>query len=67
MFTSTGTLQVNGEAANGTNAGGGSGGTILIHTPHLTGNGVIAANGGTGSGVGGGGGGGRIAVTVTTT
>lgn len=62
----TGTLQVNGADANGTNAGGGSGGTMAITTPELVGSGKIEANGGQGKGDGGGGAGGRIAISITT-
>ncbi|KAH3816432.1 hypothetical protein DPMN_117948 [Dreissena polymorpha] len=62
----TGTLQVNGADGNGTNAGGGSGGTMAITTPELLGSGKIEANGGQGKGDGGGGAGGRIAISITT-
>jgi len=61
-----GVLEVNGDAGNGSNAGGGSGGTIVIETPVLTGSGSIQANGGAGVGSGGGGAGGRIALKITT-
>ncbi|NQT92707.1 MAG: hypothetical protein HQ559_08095 [Lentisphaerae bacterium] len=44
------------------NAGGGAGGSIVIHTPRLTGAGAIRADGGPGGSNGGGGGGGRIAL-----
>lgn len=47
-------------------AGGGSGGTIVIDTPNLSGNGEIRAKGGLGRGDGGGGAGGRIAITIST-
>ena len=46
----------------GSNSGGGSGGSVLIHTRALEGSGVIAVNGGAGNGNGGGGAGGRMAV-----
>lgn len=46
-------------------AGGGSGGTLIINTPVLSGNGEIRVNGGKGAGDGGGGAGGRMAITVT--
>lgn len=47
-------------------AGGGSGGTIVVDTPVFTGNGEIRANGGQGQGDGGGGAGGRVALTIET-
>jgi len=62
----SGTIQVDGDDADGSDAGGGSGGTIVIDTPVLSGNGEIRANGGQGTGDGGGGAGGRMAVTVST-
>lgn len=71
----SGTLTVNGDlTANGNNAfaqgsqaGGGSGGSIYVITEKFTGSGSITANGGNsgptgGSGAGGGGAGGRIAI-----
>ncbi|WAR26297.1 TENX-like protein [Mya arenaria] len=61
-----GVLQVNGASGNGTNTGGGSGGTIVVETPQFTGTGLIEANGGDGDGSGGGGAGGRISLVVTT-
>ena len=63
----TGTIQVDGEAANGTNAGGGSGGTIDITTPVLEGNGEIRSNGGKGDEFGGGGAGGRMVLKISNT
>ena len=66
-----GTLQVDGRisaagmAGASANAGGGSGGSILLTVATLSGAGVIAADGGAGNGLGGGGGGGRIAITYT--
>ena len=53
-------------AGTSTNAGGGSGGSILISTKMLSGSGTISANGGFGTLMGGGGGGGRIAITYDT-
>ena len=55
-----GTIESDGESKQS----GGAGGSILINTYHLDGDGTIQANGGTGSG-GGGGAGGRIAVYYT--
>ena len=52
-----GTIAANGEAKHS----GGAGGSILINTYHLDGDGSIEANGGDGS-IGGGGAGGRIAI-----
>ena len=58
----TGTITAGGEAGKTSGVGGGSGGSILIHTHALEGFGVIAVNGGSGNGAGGGGGGGRMAI-----
>ncbi|MCL5009179.1 MAG: peptidoglycan-binding protein, partial [Patescibacteria group bacterium] len=73
QFTVSGTTTINGSlSANGSssepidqcwNPGGGSGGSILIVTGGLTGNGQVSAKGGAGvSGNSGGGGGGRISI-----
>ena len=62
----TGVIQVDGNDADvGTNAGGGSGGTIDILTPLLFGDGEIRSNGGKGAGLGGGGSGGRIRIYLS--
>nr|XP_026694748.1 uncharacterized protein LOC104266654 [Ciona intestinalis] len=65
----SGTLYIDGEvtahgaaAQSGRDSGGGSGGSILIHTERITGYGKVAIKGGDGSGGGGAGAGGRIAV-----
>jgi hypothetical protein len=58
-----GKISANGDNGAGSAAGGGSGGSIIIHTPLLSGNGFIEANGG---GSGPGGGGGRVAVFCAT-
>ncbi len=66
LLTVTGTLlddgviSANGQDGIGSQVGGGSGGSLSIHTPALTGSGTIAANGGLGGE--GGGGGGRVAL-----
>ena len=60
----TGNIEVNGEAGTTQGAGGGSGGTILINTRDMTGQGQLSANGGTGNTTGGGGAGGRVVLTV---
>ncbi|HOX55407.1 MAG TPA: hypothetical protein P5205_01285 [Candidatus Paceibacterota bacterium] len=68
-----GSLQVDGRISAGgmpgasADAGGGSGGSILLTVGALSGTGIIAADGGAGIGLGGGGGGGRIAITYTST
>ena len=59
-----GAIHVDGEAASGTNAGGGSGGTIFIKARSFEGHGEVTANGGQGSGSGGGGAGGRIRADI---
>ena len=63
-----GSIRSDGAYSNGEAAGGGSGGSILIRTSRLAGDGDISANGGghASSGVGGigvSGGGGRVAIT----
>ena len=55
---------MDGETAPASNAGGGSGGSIVITTGELTGHGEITANGGKGTGSGGGGAGGRICIEM---
>ncbi|KAK3724602.1 hypothetical protein QZH41_005193 [Actinostola sp. cb2023] len=61
-------LEINGLLANrgtngsGTNAGGGSGGSIFIKATNMSGHGELAVTGGTGTGLGGGGSGGRIGI-----
>jgi len=59
LLTNDGTIRVNGGAAAGNQAGGGSGGAIKISAGTLAGTGIISANGG-GNEVAGGGG--RIAI-----
>ncbi|XP_052090185.1 uncharacterized transmembrane protein DDB_G0289901-like [Mytilus californianus] len=56
-----GLVSANGNA-DGSNCGGGSGGSIYIDTDYFKGSGMVTARGGTGSGTGGGGGGGRISI-----
>ena len=53
---------MSGSAANGSDAGGGSGGTVLIKAQKLIGQGLLAADGGAGRGNGGGGAGGRMRI-----
>lgn len=59
-----GTFEVNGQSASsGSNAGGGSGGSILISTGRFNGHGTLSSNGGNGNGaLSGGGSGGRLAI-----
>ena len=57
-----GWLSIRGGNGTGANAGGGSGGTILIKTINMTGHGVISVSGGNGVGKGGGGAGGRVGI-----
>lgn len=57
-----GLLSCDGTTAEGTNAGGGSGGSIFIKTTNMTGHGEISIKGGAGTGNGGGGSGGRAAI-----
>lgn len=57
-----GLLAAYGDQGHGTDAGGGSGGSIFIKTTNITGHGVVSVKGGDGQGRGGGGSGGRIAV-----
>ena len=59
-----GEIKVDGENGHGQNAGGGSGGTIVIQTDELLGHGRLSASGGNGVGEGGGGGGGRMHISV---
>jgi len=63
-----GTIQANGNnAVAGSDAGGGSGGSILINCGRFSGHGTLAVNGGSGNGANSGGGsGGRIAVYTGT-
>lgn len=63
-----GTIAMEGQdAANGANAGGGSGGSAWINCGRFSGHGLITANGGAGDGGNSGGGsGGRIAIYVPT-
>lgn len=60
-----GIIKVDGSDATGEGAGGGSGGTIVISSRSLLGDGTVSTNGGQGSGQGGGGAGGRIKLTLT--
>ena len=59
-----GVITLMGERGRGGNAGGGSGGSLLLETLNLTGFGLVDVGGGQGAGAGGGGGGGRIAVHI---
>ena len=56
-----GAIRASGAASQGSAAGGGAGGSVLIETSRLSGDGVIQADGG-GQGLGTGGGGGRVAI-----
>ena len=58
----SGTITASGSSGTGSHSGGGSGGSILIHTRALEGSGVISVNGGNGNSYGGGGAGGRMAI-----
>lgn len=63
LFKLDGNVMVNGgNGIQGSNAGGGSGGSIMLTVDKLIGKGVIAADGGVGDGYGGCGSGGRIAI-----
>ena len=55
---------MDGMPGNGSNAGGGSAGSMILDAYKLQGQGVITANGGKGQGNGGGGSGGRIYVKL---
>lgn len=57
-----GYLYARGGNGTGINAGGGSGGSILIETTNMTGHGVISVEGGRPTGYGGAGAGGRVAI-----
>lgn len=57
-----GLVSAKGLDGTGTNAGGGSGGSIFIKTTNMTGHGELNVEGGVGSGTGGCGAGGRIAI-----
>ena len=57
-----GFVMARGTNGTGSNAGGGSGGSVLIVTTNMTGNGEIAVTGGNGTGGGGGGAGGRVGI-----
>ena len=57
-----GLVTAKGLSGLGTNAGGGSGGSIFIETTNMTGHGELNVEGGIGSGMGGCGAGGRIAI-----
>ena len=65
-FRLDGNIELKGRMGESGNAGGGSGGSILLKTLHFSGFGVINCGGGDGAagGHGGGGGGGRIAVHI---
>ena len=57
-----GLLTANGQEGVGTDAGGGSGGSVLIESTNMTGHGEISVLGGQGIGEGGGGAGGRAGI-----
>ena len=57
-----GVVTAKGMQGTGTNAGGGSGGSIFIKTTNMTGHGELNVEGGAGTGMGGCGAGGRIAI-----
>ena len=57
-----GRLMLNGIDGSGTDAGGGSGGSVIVYTTDITGHGVIDVVGGSGTGKGTGGAGGRAAI-----
>lgn len=59
-----GLVSVRGLDGQGTNSGGGSGGTILIECTNITGYGEVNSQGGNGQNLGSGGAGGRIAIHV---
>ena len=61
-FELQGLLALQGTDGDGINAGGGSGGSLLIETMNFTGHGEINTGGGSASGKGGGGAGGRAAI-----
>ena len=57
-----GLLMLKGADGSGTDAGGGSGGSVIVYTTNITGHGEINVIGGSGSGKGTGGAGGRAAI-----
>ena len=59
-----GTIHIDGMPGNGSNAGGGSAGALILNAHALQGHGVITANGGKGQDNGGGGSGGRIFIKL---
>ncbi|XP_072025321.1 uncharacterized protein [Amphiura filiformis] len=59
-----GYVSASGQDAPGVNAGGGSGGSILIEATNTTGHGEVKTSGGKGSGQGAGGAGGRIGIHI---
>ncbi len=63
-LTDNGVISANGGDGTGLQVGGGSGGSVSIHTATLAGSGSIAANGGAGGEAGGGGG--RVALYFNT-
>ncbi|MBB5058091.1 hypothetical protein HDF16_002797 [Granulicella aggregans] len=63
-LTDDGVISANGGDGSGLQVGGGSGGSVSIHTAALAGSGSIAANGGGGGEAGGGGG--RVALYFNT-
>jgi hypothetical protein len=63
VLTDDGVISANGGDGTGLQVGGGSGGSVNIHTTTLAGSGSIAANGGSGGEAGGGGG--RVALYFT--
>ena len=60
-----GIIVADGRNARSNNAGGGSGGSVLIETENFAGHGTISSKGGNGIGVGGGGSGGRVAIHIS--
>ena len=58
-----GLISSKGQSAS-SNAGGGSGGSVLVETTNITGHGEINVNGGDAQSNGGGGAGGRIGIHV---
>ena len=62
LLEMNGILSLNGADGKSNNAGGGSGGSLLITALNMTGHGSVLVAGGNGVGIGGGGAGGRIGV-----
>nr|XP_054759174.1 uncharacterized protein LOC129265182 [Lytechinus pictus] len=65
-ITVNGQIWANGQNAEGSHAGGGSGGSVWVSCDHFQGTGRVYADGGSGQGNGGGGSGGRVLIQCST-